>query len=170
MTVTDPDGQPVLTIASLTLRPVQLDQLTTAADGGDRLHTLHWTPTPMPAQLREAAFAEWDDLQAESLEAESTDQPVPAVVVLDCRSGGNDTDNDGGNGIDVLARAHAISHRVLTVLQDFSVQQRFASSTLLVLTRSAVAVNGDGVDPAASAVWGLVRSAQSEEPGRILLA
>ncbi|WP_216918477.1 SpnB-like Rossmann fold domain-containing protein, partial [Nocardia noduli] len=28
---------------------------------------------------------------------------------------------------------------------------------------------GDRVDPAASAVWGLVRSAQSEEPGRILL-
>ncbi|WP_040697890.1 SpnB-like Rossmann fold domain-containing protein, partial [Nocardia vinacea] len=68
-------------------------------------------------------------------------------------------------------RAHAISHRVLGVLQEFSTGQRFASSTLLVLTRAAVTTTaGDRVDPAASTIWGLVRSAQSEEPGRILLA
>ncbi|WP_040697902.1 hypothetical protein, partial [Nocardia vinacea] len=68
------------------LRPVQLDQLTTAADGGDRLHTLHWTPTPIPAQLREVEFVEWNNL-----EHESADDPVPPVVVLDCRDGENNT-------------------------------------------------------------------------------
>ncbi|WP_216918378.1 polyketide synthase dehydratase domain-containing protein, partial [Nocardia noduli] len=154
VTVTDPDGQPVLTIGSLTLRPAQLDQLATAGSG-DPVHTLHWTATP--TQPQEVAFVEWNDLQPEP-----TDQPVPPVVVLDCR--------DGETGTDVLTRAHTISHRVLGVLQEFSTQQRFASSTLLVLTRAAVTTTaGDRVDPAASAVWGLVRSAQSEEPGRILL-
>ncbi|WP_040697904.1 hypothetical protein, partial [Nocardia vinacea] len=78
------------------LRPVQLDQLAIATGSGDRLHTLHWTATP--TQPQDVAFVEWDDLQAES-----TDHPAPQIVVLDCRSGRNDTDNDGGNGTDVLA-------------------------------------------------------------------
>ncbi|TXP33752.1 SpnB-like Rossmann fold domain-containing protein, partial [Escherichia coli] len=55
------------------------------------------------------------------------------------------------------------------MLQTFSAQPRFASSTLLVLTRAAIPTAGNQIDPAASAIWGLVRSAQSEEPGRILL-
>nr|WP_246462008.1 type I polyketide synthase [Nocardia transvalensis] len=41
---------------------------------------------------------------------------------------------------------------------------------LAIRTRGAVAVGGAAVtDPAAAAVWGLVRSAQSEHPGRFLL-
>ncbi|MGA4991469.1 SDR family NAD(P)-dependent oxidoreductase [Nonomuraea bangladeshensis] len=41
---------------------------------------------------------------------------------------------------------------------------------LVVVTRGAVAVTGaETPDPAQAAVWGLVRAAQSEEPGRITL-
>ncbi len=41
---------------------------------------------------------------------------------------------------------------------------------LAVLTRGALAAReGDSADPAAAAVWGLVRSAQSEHPGRFVL-
>ena len=44
------------------------------------------------------------------------------------------------------------------------------SGTLVVLTHGAVGLPGEGVgDLAASAVWGLVRSAQAEHPGRIVL-
>ncbi|WSX54945.1 beta-ketoacyl reductase [Streptomyces sp. NBC_00986] len=44
-------------------------------------------------------------------------------------------------------------------------------SRLVVLTEGAVSVGGEPVvDVAAGGVWGLVRSAQSEEPGRIVLA
>ncbi|WP_254594655.1 hypothetical protein, partial [Streptomyces sp. 8P21H-1] len=42
---------------------------------------------------------------------------------------------------------------------------RFAASRLLVVTRGAT----DGTDPAAAAVWGLVRAAQAEHPGRFAL-
>ncbi|MFD8708602.1 SDR family NAD(P)-dependent oxidoreductase, partial [Kitasatospora sp. NPDC059648] len=56
----------------------------------------------------------------------------------------------------------------LTAVQDFLAGP---GERLVVRTRGAVAVvPGDGVsDPEASAVWGLVRSAQSEHPGRFVL-
>ncbi|GAA2962022.1 type I polyketide synthase [Actinokineospora diospyrosa] len=40
---------------------------------------------------------------------------------------------------------------------------------LIIATRSAVSIQDEGVDPAAAAVWGLVRSAQTEHPGRFVL-
>ncbi|MFD7982538.1 SDR family NAD(P)-dependent oxidoreductase, partial [Kitasatospora indigofera] len=56
----------------------------------------------------------------------------------------------------------------LTAVQDFLAGP---GERLVVRTRGAVAVvPGDGVgDPEASAVWGLVRSAQAEHPGRFVL-
>ncbi|WP_425553671.1 type I polyketide synthase [Dactylosporangium salmoneum] len=40
---------------------------------------------------------------------------------------------------------------------------------LAVVTRGAVAVGGEAPDPGAAAAWGLLRSAQSESPGRLVL-
>ncbi|MEU2228869.1 SDR family NAD(P)-dependent oxidoreductase, partial [Streptomyces sp. NPDC018347] len=56
----------------------------------------------------------------------------------------------------------------LAAVQDFLAGP---GERLVVRTRGAVAVvPGDGVsDPEASAIWGLVRSAQSEHPGRFVL-
>ena len=55
--------------------------------------------------------------------------------------------------------------RVLSVVQDFLAG--VGSSRLVVVTRGVV---GPGCgDAVGSAVWGLVRSAQSEDPGRIVL-
>ncbi|UUY52495.1 SDR family NAD(P)-dependent oxidoreductase (plasmid) [Streptomyces yangpuensis] len=49
-------------------------------------------------------------------------------------------------------------------------QLQTASGTLVVVTRGAVALPGEDVtDLAGAAVWGLVRSAQSEDPGRFVL-
>ncbi|HEY4023318.1 MAG TPA: type I polyketide synthase, partial [Pseudonocardiaceae bacterium] len=42
-------------------------------------------------------------------------------------------------------------------------------SRLVVVTRGAVPVGDDVVDPAVASVWGLVRSAQAENPDRIVL-
>jgi acyl transferase domain-containing protein len=41
--------------------------------------------------------------------------------------------------------------------------------TLIVATRGAVSIDGEAPDPGAAAVWGLVRSAQTEHPGRFVL-
>ncbi|WP_053739196.1 type I polyketide synthase [Nocardia sp. NRRL S-836] len=72
-----------------------------------------------------------------------------------------------------LGPGEAVRHAVaqaLAAVRRFLAEDRFAGSTLVVTTRNAVAAApGDRVDPAAAAVWGLVRSAQSEHPGRIVL-
>ncbi|RKT66837.1 type I polyketide synthase, partial [Saccharothrix variisporea] len=51
-----------------------------------------------------------------------------------------------------------------------AVQAHQGDAPLVVVTRGAVAaVPGDVVNPAQAAVWGLVRSAQAEHPGRFVL-
>ncbi|MCM3925689.1 acyltransferase domain-containing protein, partial [Frankia sp. AiPs1] len=70
----------------------------------------------------------------------------------------------------VLADAHELAERVLLTLQAWLADERFAGVPLVVATRGAVAVDHGGVaDLAASVVWGLVRSAQSEHPDRFVL-
>ncbi|WP_037848431.1 polyketide synthase dehydratase domain-containing protein, partial [Streptomyces sp. NRRL F-2747] len=62
-------------------------------------------------------------------------------------------------------------HRVLGVLQSWLSEERFAASTLVVVTHGAVVLPGeDAVDLAGAAVWGLVRAAQAEQPGRVVVA
>ncbi|WP_456093824.1 SDR family NAD(P)-dependent oxidoreductase, partial [Nocardia stercoris] len=150
--VADPAGRPVLSVASLTFRPVQAARL--VAPGADRLHALHWTPLPAGTAADASEMPAWTALSASD--------PAPATIVLDCR------DHDGTS--DVPAAVRALTHRVLAVLQEFSASERFGASRLLVVTRGAVAAAGESVtDPAGAAVWGLVRAAQAEEPGRIIL-
>ena len=62
--------------------------------------------------------------------------------------------------------------QVLGLVQQWLAEERLASARLVVVTRGAVAaVRDEGVaDLAGAAVWGLVRSAQSENPDRLVLA
>ena len=69
--------------------------------------------------------------------------------------------------LDPDAAAQALCAEVLATLQGAIAGD---DSRLAFLTRGAVAVGeGESPDPAAAAVWGLVRSAQAEHPGRFLL-
>jgi pimaricinolide synthase PimS1 len=66
------------------------------------------------------------------------------------------------------AAAQALCAEVLATLQEAIAAD--GGSRLAFLTRGAVAVSeGESPDPAAAAVWGLVRSAQAEHPDRFLL-
>jgi len=62
-------------------------------------------------------------------------------------------------------------HRVLGFLQEWLANERFAALRLVVVTQGAVAVDAlEGIgDLSGSAVWGLVRSAQAENPGAFML-
>ncbi|WP_349345308.1 type I polyketide synthase [Streptomyces rapamycinicus] len=87
---------------------------------------------------------------------------APDAVLVPCVAEG-----DG----DVAEAAHAATHRALALVQRWISDDRLASSRLVFVTRGAVAVApGEEVpDVAHGAVWGLVRSAQSEHPGRFVL-
>ncbi|OBG30742.1 polyketide synthase [Mycobacterium alsense] len=71
-------------------------------------------------------------------------------------------------GPDVVGSVHAATTEVLGVLQSWLAGD--GSGVLAVLTRGAMALDGEEVThlPGA-AVWGLVRSAQAEHPGRVVL-
>ncbi|MFC9394678.1 type I polyketide synthase [Streptomyces sp. NPDC057027] len=59
-------------------------------------------------------------------------------------------------------------HRALALLQAWLADDRLADSRLVLVTRHAVATTPDAdADPDTAAVWGLARSAQTENPGRV---
>ncbi|KJS51902.1 hypothetical protein VM98_34610, partial [Streptomyces rubellomurinus subsp. indigoferus] len=69
------------------------------------------------------------------------------------------------------ARAHALAAGDRGRLRRWLGGPRTADAGLVLLTTGAVAVDADGqvADLASAAVWGLVRSAQAEHPGRFAL-
>ncbi|KJS51924.1 hypothetical protein VM98_34485, partial [Streptomyces rubellomurinus subsp. indigoferus] len=70
------------------------------------------------------------------------------------------------------ARAHPPTARVLHLLRRWLADPRTPDTRLVPLTRGAAAVPADGqvADLASAAVWGLVRPAHAEHPGRFALS
>ncbi|MGH3380165.1 MAG: SDR family oxidoreductase, partial [Actinoallomurus sp.] len=157
LAASDEFGRPVLAARSMVLRPLSSEQLAAASRAGrpaHRLLELAWPPVARP-EASPVSVAGWHDLDREA--------PIPNVVML---NGGF----TGGAGVDVVAEVHDVTHRVLAVLQDWLADERLAGSTLLIVTSGAVGPAGGAVpDLAAAAVWGLVRAAQAEAPGRFVL-
>ncbi|MGO1056331.1 type I polyketide synthase [Crossiella sp. CA198] len=155
LTVADPGGAQVASIEALISRPVSAEHLALGRGGvHDSLFRIDWTEVsgPEPAPVT----AVW---LGENGLAELTE--VPDVVVLPCT-----TDPD----TDVPTAVRAATGRVLGVLRGWLADDRFAAARLVVHTRGAISVAGEGVsDLAGAAAWGLVRSAQAEHPGRFLL-
>ncbi|WP_420802657.1 thioester reductase domain-containing protein [Streptomyces cavernae] len=75
-------------------------------------------------------------------------------------------------GGDVPGRAEAAASELMTVVQSWLADERTTDTPLVVLTRGAVSTDRSGAevsDLVAAPLWGLLRSAQSEAPGRIVL-
>ncbi|MEV6478200.1 beta-ketoacyl synthase N-terminal-like domain-containing protein, partial [Streptomyces sp. NPDC051657] len=182
---TDATGVPVLTVGSLALRPVSPELVRTAtvsrASGG-LLSRMEWPVRPRPsvssAPGRTVVLGDdlpgWPttdrlpglphDLEARSLQ-EVLPDPVPTDVVLVCAPVPTGPDGDAAEA----ARTTVV--RTLRLIQDWIGDDRLAESRLVLVTRGAVEVlPGEGVsDLEHAAVWGLVRSAQSEHPGQFAL-
>lgn len=73
--------------------------------------------------------------------------------------------------VDGPAGVHALTTRVLELVQSWLSEPALDGTRLVAVTRGAVSTGrGDRVtDLAAAAVWGLLRTAQSEHPGRVVL-
>ncbi|KQC34720.1 hypothetical protein UK82_30535, partial [Frankia sp. ACN1ag] len=72
---------------------------------------------------------------------------------------------------DPVPAAHATVRAALHLLQDWLRDERFTGSRLVILTERAVATGPgeDVADLAAAGLWGLVRSARTENPDRVAL-
>ncbi|MFE1261703.1 type I polyketide synthase [Streptomyces albogriseolus] len=159
----DETGGLVLTMDSLVSLPVSTDQLDAAAahDTRDALFGVEWTGLPsvqdaVPVPVWVPVVSAGDVVEL----ARGAGAGVPAVAVLEAVAAGDD-------GADAALR---LTSRVLGVVQAWLGAAGLENSRLVVVTRGAVPA-GDGVvsDPAGSAVWGLVRAAQAENPDRIVL-
>ncbi|RKN35049.1 type I polyketide synthase, partial [Streptomyces hoynatensis] len=162
----DAGGEPVLSVESLTVRAVSAEQLDRAAAERDVLYAVDWTPLPVPssgAPLTLAVVGEEGSLGLPQAArhpdlASLAAGEVPGVVLVPV---------SGAAGGELPEAAHAVAARVLGLVREWLAEERFAASRLVFVTRGAVSVAGAAVaDLAASTAWGLVRSAQSEHPGR----
>ncbi|MEU5307058.1 acyltransferase domain-containing protein, partial [Streptomyces noursei] len=112
----------------------------------------------------------------------TTDADVPKTVLIPLTGTGTGTGTESTDGIgtggaasDASAPspaevAHTLSTAALALVQEWTAQERFAGSRLAFVTTGATAAGGtDVMDVAAAAVWGLVRSAQSEAPDTFVL-
>ncbi len=148
-------GLPVLSVASMVARPVSTEALHAAMAGGagrGELFELTWSAAGTPAETPAVTVTDWNDL------TDAVELPDGAVVLYRPPTGTGD----------VVGDTHAATHDALRVLQSWLT--RTSPATLLVATRGAIAVAGEDVtDLPAAAVWGLVRAAQTENPGRITL-
>ncbi|MHA7962415.1 type I polyketide synthase, partial [Streptomyces sp. L500] len=158
----DATGAPVLSVETLVLHPRPDADDAPAGAGAEQgaLLRLEWVPAPGPATtqdvLRSVTLGGYGIASLADVPA-GTDLVVVPVATTD--------------GEDVPAAAHRLTAHALQLVQEWLADNRHAASRLLFLTRNAVPADAaDAVrDPAAAAVWGLVRSAQSENPGRFVL-
>ncbi|MFI5833578.1 type I polyketide synthase [Micromonospora sp. NPDC051300] len=174
-TVTDTGGAPVASLDALVLRPISADQLDTARRTAARsLHRLDWIAAE-PGDRRPARLAalgdadEWpgvdayrnlDDLVTAVTGGAARPDAVVAVVT------GQRADEP-----DPARAAHLLTHETLALAQDWLTREPLDGTPLVVLTRGAVAADPADrpTDLPAAAAWGLIRSAQSENPGRFVL-
>ncbi|WP_437835908.1 type I polyketide synthase [Sorangium sp. So ce1153] len=182
----DAAGEPVGSVEALVTRPVSADQLRRALARDHSLLAIDWTelPTsalsPHPARwalvgtselatsLLESsplAFEPYADL---SVLTASLAQGAsrPDLVLIPCCPAPPTTQAE-----DLVSAAHHAADQALALLQAWLADERLASSRLVLLTQRAVATRPDEdvLDLAHAALWGLVRSAQVENPDRHIL-
>ncbi|WP_199922082.1 polyketide synthase dehydratase domain-containing protein, partial [Kitasatospora aureofaciens] len=169
----DLDGQPVASVDALVLRrATAADGPDTAAAGADAAYLLDWVRT-VPGAGPQDDPADWALLG---------DQPdvaalLPGVPVHQDLAALADaaprvvlTSFTARPGEDLIAAAHRLVRDAARLLQGWLADDRLADARLVVLTRGALAADAtERAEPAAAAVHGLLRSAQSENPGRFLL-
>ncbi|GAB2331431.1 type I polyketide synthase [Streptomyces variabilis] len=181
LTLADERGRRVARVEALTFRPAGAEQVHAAHGGQQRsLYEPLWRPARQGEG--ETRRGTWGVLGAKDGQAArlvaAGDERVPLHQslgeVLTGQAPGHLVlclDDIVTDGPDPLTAASDADKHVLTLLQRFLAEEPLAGSTLVVLTRLAQDTGtGERVEslPGAS-VWGLVRSAQTEHPGRFRL-
>ncbi|MGW7825282.1 acyltransferase domain-containing protein, partial [Streptomyces puniciscabiei] len=167
--VADATGAPVATIDSLLLRPVTLTGLETSETFvRDALFRVAWRPLTGAGDARSADWAVLGELPDGH-----TARYGPSYPDLDALrtalDAGDETPETVFAPVATTGRSLAdVAAATLALVQGWLADPLLANSRLVFVTSRAV---GDDVaDIAAATVWGLVRSAAGENPGRFRLA
>ncbi|WP_406277454.1 type I polyketide synthase [Nocardia sp. NBC_00881] len=169
----DGDGNPVLSIDEAVMRSYNVAQLRDSLSGGDTgAYELHWTEVRassadmVSGEIAALGSISIDDVRERYPDIDSlvmTDDVLPEVVVWSVAA-----DAIPRNG-DATAATHDQALSTLHTLQAWLDKDALEQSRLIVVTHNAAGLPGETPDLAAAAVWGLVRSAQTEYPARIVL-
>jgi acyl transferase domain-containing protein/acyl carrier protein len=161
----DQAGAPVAAVGALSVRPITPEQLAAAtpSSAGQHLFTLDWVPVEMPVdeteprrQRRSQRRSERRAARAARRAARRETVRLPSnVVEVDTRPG------------PVADSTRDAAHQALALVQDWLSGGQ--PEPLVLVTTGAVAIGDEDADPAGAAVWGLVRTAQSEHPDRFVL-
>ncbi|PJE06945.1 MAG: hypothetical protein CK429_26425 [Mycobacterium sp.] len=144
LVLNDSRGSVVGRIESLALLGISPSRLRVSATGNDDLYGLDWVP--LPSRIGEADAP-----------------PIHADNVMRCPSILSEPVPDGTR--------RTLAQVLSQVQQWLSSNGQVADARLVVVTKGAIATDSteDIVDFGQAAVWGLLRSAQTEYPGRLLL-
>ena len=143
----DDAGDVVLSAEAVTMRPVRTEEFG-AASAAEPLLEPAWTPVALPEPADEDAGDGWRVVGEDHFGLAGRGFPGDVVAVS----------VSGGDPYEQVCR-------VLAAIQD-AVN---GDDRLIVVTRGAMG-GGDPVDLAGAAVWGLTRSAATENPGRVTVA
>ncbi|MFJ1792951.1 type I polyketide synthase [Kitasatospora griseola] len=185
--VTDATGRPVLSARSLVLRPVSRDRFkATRAGHHEELFRPEWQALPERAATAAGTALDpesWTVLGAGALPGAGTlpgrpvadlaalsalldaGAPAPRLVLAACPPAPYASPGTLRDAV------HDGLGTLLALLRDWLAEERLADAELVLVTSGAVPVTGDGdvPDPTSAALWGLVRSAQTENPDRFVL-
>ncbi|MFF5011580.1 SDR family NAD(P)-dependent oxidoreductase, partial [Streptomyces phaeochromogenes] len=161
--LTDLSGRPVVSVEKVVVRPVSAGSLVADRDDED-LFRLDWVPVGEADSA--TATDTWTVLGGDELglgcdvAASLAEVPASAEVVVAACVDRRPVD-----------AARALLADAVALVRGWTADDARDAARLVVVTRSAVAAApGDDVaDLAHAPVWGLLRSAQSEHPGRIVL-
>nr|WGC84431.1 RsnA [Streptomyces sp.] len=174
----DAAGAPVVAVESLVCRPASPVLLGASAPRHDALYQVEWAAVPTAEGAPEstegwAVLGSGNLLPGASYHCADLAGLLAAVgddmpgVVLAPVYGAASTAGSLGSAEAV----HDVAARTLALVREWLTEDEFSDARLVVLTQGAVSTGGHDPlrDLPAAAVWGLVRSAQSENPGRIVL-
>ncbi|MFL6110568.1 MAG: SDR family NAD(P)-dependent oxidoreductase, partial [Catenulispora sp.] len=154
----DLEGRPVIALTSLRVRKATAQALRARSDERPSLVGVQWTPISETA-ADVGAGAGWTFVR-ELAELDGVTQAPDFVAV-----------RIGTDAADVPAAARTAAARALELVRDWLVRsdsEAFAATRLVIVTSGAAGPRAS--DIAMGAVWGLVRAAQTEHPGRFVLA
>ncbi|MET7673064.1 type I polyketide synthase, partial [Micromonospora luteifusca] len=168
---TDTAGTTVVTVDAVVTRPISPRQLSV---GPRNLYELSWTSAPVGAGQRAErwsvigtapdwlADADTYPDPAALAAAVGSGLPAPEQAVVFCAP------SHGGEAPPDAARR--LLSRTLDLVRGWLRDDRLAATRLVVVTHGAVATDErEDPDLGQAPVWGLVRTAQAEDPGRLVL-
>jgi len=171
MAATDDEGSPVLSVDAVVLRSYDVAEFRGSfAEGDTAIYEMQWaaagaeTPAAVSGGIAALGTIPVADVSQRYPDLDALmagGDPPPASVVW--------SPVVSTAAHDVAAAAHDRARSMLLMLRSWFDQDALAQSRLIVVTRSAIGLPGETPDPAEAAVWGLVRSAQTEYPGRLVL-